>query len=171
MNKNFSINIVRGGIVVALIIISLYLSTVFRFNRLSIMILSSILIAVSLIKLGLKHSIIIYMATSLLSLIIIPEKTIGISFTIFFGSYPIIKALAEKKRKFIYEYILKYIFFNFSIFLFFLSFKYGLLGRVDIDLNIIIILLILELLFLIYDKIFTIILIKLLERFGRFLNE
>jgi hypothetical protein len=81
-------------------------------NRLSLYALSSFFVAVSIIESGVRAGWLFYAATSLLALIIIPDKLGIVPYAIFFGSYGIIKFYIEKLGRIVLEYILKFAFFN-----------------------------------------------------------
>lgn len=60
---------------------------------------SSVIIAFSCIELGKKASVFIYLATGILSFIMLPTKFISLIYIIFVGNYPLLKNLAESKIK------------------------------------------------------------------------
>jgi len=84
-------------------------------NKLSLYTLSSFFIAVIIIESGVMAGFSFFAATGLLSIIIVPEKTAVIPYLIFFGLYGIVKFYIEKLKKVVFEYILKFLYFNISI--------------------------------------------------------
>lgn len=62
-------------------------------------------------------SLCVYVSTSILSLILVPDKESALVFILFFGYYPIIKDSLEKIRPKFLSVILKFIVFNISLFL------------------------------------------------------
>lgn len=100
-----------GGIVSALILISLWASSVMSFNTLAFLSLTSFLMGVIFIEGRLKTSFICYGAVSLLSLILPIDKTNALAFILFFGYYPIVKSYIERINNFCIELILKIILF------------------------------------------------------------
>ena len=63
---------------------------------------------------GVKNTIVVYGAVSLLSLFIIPSKLISIAYILIFGSYGFVKYFIEKLRNIPIEIILKLLYFNIS---------------------------------------------------------
>lgn len=113
--KDNSLNtkkIALNGILGALAVICLLLATILPTNRLSFYALSSFFIAITIIENGLKAGWMFYAATSLLSLIIVPEKLGLVPYLIFFGIYGLVKYYIEKLDKPAIEYILKFVYFN-----------------------------------------------------------
>jgi hypothetical protein len=86
--------------------------------------LSGILLVAVVIELGTAWAWPVYIAVSVLSLILAADKEAAVLFILFFGYYPIIKALLEKTGKKYLILILKFIIFNVSIIAcYFLSIK------------------------------------------------
>lgn len=147
--------IALNGILGALAIICLLLATILPTNRLSFYALSSFFIAIAIIENGSKAGWVFYAATSLLSLIIVPDKLGLVPYVIFFGIYGLVKYYIEKLDKLVFEYVLKFIYFNLclGIALLFVSqlFSYNLTVKLPWWLLIII----LEIVFFIYDYVYT----------------
>lgn len=118
MKKNsYSKSLALGGILAALTVLSVLLANIMPTNTLSLLALSSFFISIILMELGLKSAWTFYFATTLLSFIIVPDKTMVIPFISFFGIYGVIKHYIEKLQKLVLEYILKFAFFNANVFL------------------------------------------------------
>lgn len=100
-----------GGIVSALILISLWASSVFSFNTIAFLSLTSFLVGTVFIEGRLKASLLCYGAVSLLSLILPVDKTNAMAFILFFGYYPIVKSYIERINRFGFELMLKIILF------------------------------------------------------------
>lgn len=156
--KDNSLNtkkIALNGILGALAVICLLLATILPVNRLSFYALSSFFIAVAIIESGLKAGWLFYAATSLLSLIIVPEKLGLVPYVIFFGIYGLVKYYIEKLDKLSIEYALKFVYFNIcmGIALLFVSklFSYSLTTKLPWWLLVIA----LEIVFFIYDFVYT----------------
>jgi hypothetical protein len=147
--------IALNGILGALAVICLLLATVLPTNRLSFYALSSFFIAVSIIESGVRAGWIFYLASSLLALIIVPEKLGIIPYVIFFGLYGLVKYYIEKLDKIIIEYILKFVYFNISagIAVLTISSLFGIEMSVKLPWWLLIIAL--EIVFLIYDFVYT----------------
>ncbi len=101
-----------NGILGALAVICLLLANILPTNRISLYALSSFFVSISIIENGIKAGWIFYFATSLLSLIVVPDKLGIVPYVIFFGLYGIIKFYIERLDRLVLEYILKFLFFN-----------------------------------------------------------
>lgn len=104
-------DIALGGILVALTTIILYASIILPISTLAILTIASSLVPVCIIRSNIKTSIFVYVASSLIAFFLVP---INISFLyfIFFGVYGIVKYFIERVRKEKLEIILKLVFFN-----------------------------------------------------------
>lgn len=100
-----------GGIFSAICIISLYIAVYMPTNRLFFYSLSSIFVSFIIMESGVKGGWLFYIATSSLSMLLIPNKISLIPYLIFFGIYGIIKYYIESMNKLLIEIILKGIFF------------------------------------------------------------
>ena len=102
-----------GGIMVAVSTVILYLSAILPISTISILTVASAVIPICIIRADIKTSIFVYIATSILVFFIAPIN-ISILYTVFFGIYGIVKYFTERKHSVIIEMILKIIFFNIS---------------------------------------------------------
>lgn len=71
----------------------------------------------AVVELDKKWAMGIYTATALIGLLLVPNKEAVMYYVAFFGYYPVIKAIFEKKLPRVIEYILKFLVFNASILL------------------------------------------------------
>lgn len=113
--KNNSLNskkIALNGILGALAVVSLLLAAIIPTNTLSFYALSSFFISVVIVENGIRAGWLFFVATSLLSLIVVPEKLALVPYVVFFGIYGIVKFYIEKLNKLALEYVLKFIYFN-----------------------------------------------------------
>ena len=146
-------NIAKGGIFAALSLILLYLSSVFPTNKLFILGIASCIIPLSIMLTGVKNTLVVYAAVSLLSLFIIPSKLIAISYIFIFGSYGFVKYFIEKLRSMPLEVILKLLYFNITSAI--IVFIYKLVIVKIPNINIYLIILALQFAFIIYDYALT----------------
>ena len=100
-----------GGILVALTTIVLYATSILPISTLAILTVASALIPVCIIRSNVQTSIFVYIASSLIAFFLVP---INISFLyfIFFGAYGIVKYFVERIRKEKLEIVFKLVFFN-----------------------------------------------------------
>lgn len=146
-------NIAKGGIFVALSLILLYLSSVFPTNKLFILGIASCIIPLSIMLTGVKNTLVVYAAVSLLSLFLIPSKLIAISYILIFGSYGIVKYFVEKLRRIPLEFILKLLYFNITCAI--IVFIYKLVIVKIPNINIYLLIFALQFAFVIYDYALT----------------
>lgn len=100
-----------NGLIIALTVVILYFGS-FTKSKLSFLAVASFLLAISVIVSGIKGGILSIVATDILSFLLIPDLYYKLIF-IPISFYPIIKSMAEKRR---YSWILKYAYFNLSLF-------------------------------------------------------
>ena len=96
----------------ALIVISLYIASIWPSGQLGIVAFSSIFIAAAVVEGGLGSSLYVYVVSSALCMLLTPDKTAPLLFILFFGYYPIVKCLIERLRRKVYQWILKLLVFN-----------------------------------------------------------
>ena len=104
-------DIALGGILVALTTIVLYATSILPISTLAILTIASALIPVCIIRSNIQTSIFVYISSSLIAFFLVP---INISFLyfIFFGIYGIVKFFIERIRKEKLEILFKIVFFN-----------------------------------------------------------
>ena len=105
-----------GGVLVALTSIILYMTSVIPTSTLTILTIASALIPICIIRSNVKTAIFVYFASSLISFFLV-KINISLLYFIFFGVFGIIKFLIERLRNGMVEMILKLIFFNISFFI------------------------------------------------------
>lgn len=154
-NNSVSKRISLNGILLALAVVSLFAATMLPTSRLSFYALSSFLISIVIIEFGIKTGWIFYISSCILTLIILPDKLGLLPYVFFFGIYGAIKFYIEKFENLIIEYILKMIFFNICMFLGLFFIKEFILSNIQIKFPIWIIIIALEVVFIIYDYVYT----------------
>lgn len=105
-------SIAVGGLLAGLTLLCLFLATVMPTNRLSLYALSSFPTAVIVLEYGIKRGWMFYGASSLLALILIPNKLAVVPFVVFFGIYGAVKYHIERIRNVYIEYAVKLVYFN-----------------------------------------------------------
>ena len=144
-----------SGILGALAVISLFFAAILPTSRLSLYVLSSFFISIIIIEYGIKPGWLFYVATSLLSVVLIPDKLGIIPYIIFFGIYGIVKVYIEKINKIVLEYFLKFAYFNICLFVAVYFIKNVFLENITVKLPWWLIIIALEIVFLIYDYVYT----------------
>jgi hypothetical protein len=157
-------NLTRGGIYSALSVIILYISSIAPTSKLSLLTIASAIIPFSLLTTNVKTSILVYIATSILSAML-GLRSMAIAYALFFGLYSIVKYYIEKIRKAYLEIILKLTFFNISFLIIYYFGKLILSDVISINLPLYYLIPILEISFIIYDYVLTNIISYINRRF------
>lgn len=98
----------------ALGVVLLALGCFFQTIDLTMAALASLGVVLAMIELGGREATLIYLATALLALLILPQKLIAAEYALFVGVYPLIKSLAER-FKFLLSWVIKLLFANLSL--------------------------------------------------------
>lgn len=159
--NNKSKAVAYGGLLTALSVIFIYLSTIVPYNKLLFLFFSTLIIPIGLILTKVKNSLYIYVASSVLSLLLLGIRGNVLSYILFFGPYGIIKNFIEKIDNLFIEIILKLIYFNFAAFV--LYKLYGLFISNPINGNISIkkLIIFIQPVFLLFDYFLTLYIHKL----------
>lgn len=148
-------NIAQSGIIIALTLIILYSSNLLPISTLSILTLASCLIPICILRTSIKNAILVYIACSILSFLIVPLN-IALLYTLFFGIYGLIKAFIEKLNKRSLELVIKLCSFNILVvILYFIS--SSILTTLNIKMPLFIIWIISQAAFILYDYALTLI--------------
>lgn len=160
--------IVNGGLFTALSVIFIYLSNLIPLNRLFLLGIASCFIPISILIIGIKKSVLVYISTSLICFMIVTNKLNLIAYILFFGLYGIEKYYIEKINYLVIEYIIKILIFNISLFII-----YGLLYYLkiipDFKQSIYVILIFAQIFFLLYDYVITLFIHFISIKFKRFM--
>jgi hypothetical protein len=101
-----------GGILTGVILCLLFAASVLPTGRLALLALSSMVLSMAVVEYGCFYGFLLYMASGLLGLAILPDKLVCAPFIAFFGYYGILKALIERLRRLWLEWLLKIAAFN-----------------------------------------------------------
>ena len=157
MKKNRQIAF--GGLISALSLIAMLLSSVMPFAEYAFPALAGIFLIPIVIDFNKKTAIIAYGAISILSFIIVANKESVLLFVGFLGYYPIIKSIFEQQKKRITEWILKFTTFNVAVIIaYFILTKllsipvfYDTMGM-PYGIAIVVLLVVANIIFILYDK-------------------
>ncbi|MBU5592848.1 hypothetical protein KQI89_13930 [Clostridium sp. MSJ-4] len=156
MNK--SKNLAKSGILTALTLIILYIANIAPTSKLTLLTLASAIIPLGILSINVRYALGIYLASSILSLIL-GLKGVSITYILFFGIYGFIKYYIENLRKAPLEILVKLTFFNISLFINVYVFKFIFTSIPYIDLPYALIIIIIEISFIIFDYALTLIII------------
>ena len=84
-----------SSILCALSVVILFLGSVIEVMDISVAAIASFLIIVCMIEMGGYMPLLLYMATSTVSFLLLPTKTVVLIYIMFFGFYPILKKYLE----------------------------------------------------------------------------
>jgi hypothetical protein len=157
--------IAESGLLVALTLVILYATSIIPISKLSILTVASCLIPISIIRTSIKNTILVYIASSVLSFFLVPTN-IALHYTLFFGVYGIIKYLIEKAKNIPLELLLKLIAFNILLGIIYLITK-SFLGISSTKFSLWILLLGAQIVFLVYDYALTLAISFFLSRFNK----
>lgn len=144
-----------GGIVTLLSTVSLYISSVLPTNRIFFFALSTFFLAIIIIEDSVKSAIVVFLSSSILSFIIIPNKMTVIPYMVFFGYYAIFKSIIERINKIFIELLIKLLLFNLSTYIVYSVISKAILGEIIIKLPVWVLFLLMQLAFIIYDYSFS----------------
>ena len=90
--RKLALSAILGALAVVLLLLSCVLPTM----QLTVIAVAGILSAATLIENGVKWAALQYGAVSILSILLLPDKSSALFYTLFFGHYPIVKYLLER---------------------------------------------------------------------------
>ena len=102
----------RSGLLTALSCVLIFMTSFMPTMDLTVTAAAGLITSVTMIHCGASYSISLYGATSIISLIILPNKSMAVLYTVFLGCYPILKSYFERVKKRYIQWILKLINFN-----------------------------------------------------------
>lgn len=103
------------GVVAAMCVLLLFMTGMFPFSTYALPALAGLLMVSVAEETGASWGFTLYVAVSILSFILTPDKEAMLMFVMFFGHYPITKYHLEKVKPKILSLVLKFICFNFCI--------------------------------------------------------
>lgn len=115
MKNKVSFIVSLGGIVSAICLFAMFLTGMLPLFVYALPALAGALMIIIVVEIGIKWAFVTYATVGILSLFITPDKEAAVLFIMFLGYYPIIKALFEKIKSRIAEWLLKIVCFNISI--------------------------------------------------------
>ncbi|WP_297421143.1 hypothetical protein [Clostridium sp.] len=158
--------IAENGILVALTLVVLYATSILPISTLSILTIASCLIPISIIRTSIKGTMLVYLASSVLSFFLVPTN-IALYYTLFFGIYGIIKSFIERLKNLPIEILLKLIAFNILLAIMYVVIS-NFLGIFNIKYPLYLLWIISQIVFLIYDYALTLIISFYLNRIHKY---
>jgi len=99
----------------ALTLISLYVASVWPTGLLGLVAFASLFGAATVIEAGILPGLYVYIVSSMLGMLLLPNKSAPLLYIFFFGYYPVIKSLIERVKPTILQWTLKLLVFNASL--------------------------------------------------------
>ena len=143
-----------GGILLAFTVICIFLAANLPTSRLTLYAVSSLFLAVIIIEFGTKAGWTFYLASGILSVILIPRLEV-IPYVVFFGLYGLVKLYIERLQSRVLEYIIKLVYFNICLVLGLFFLKELILSGVAFTMPIYIAAALSEVVFLVFDYVYT----------------
>lgn len=161
MKKNSAVNVAVGGLISACALVLMLFAGIFPYGTYALPLFAGVLLIPIYVEFGAYWALIVYVAVSILSLILVADKEAAVLFTLFFGYFPVLKAYIEKLKSLVLKYLIKFVIFNIaavsSYFIMLFIFNMNSDDFTVLGVNIPLVLLAVgNILFLIYDKCLTI---------------
>ena len=110
-----SVKVAMGGVVAALSLVLMFLSSVIPFGTFAFPTIAGILLILLVINLGYGYAAAVYFVTAVLSFLLVTDKEAVLYYAAFLGFYPIVKSLIERIPSKVVQYIVKIALFNVCI--------------------------------------------------------
>ena len=117
---SFDKKLVVAGVLAALSVIILYLGCAIEVLDLTMSAIVSLLVVVIVIEMGYIYAWLTYIATAILSILLLPQKSPAIFYACFMGFYPIIKSYLERINSALARWIIKLVVGNAALALMFI---------------------------------------------------
>lgn len=98
-----------SGIFTAISLILLFLTGIFSIATYALPAMSGGLLTIAVIEMNKKQAFLIYVAVSVLSVVLTPDKEAAFLYIVFFGYYPILKAVIEKLKITVFILLFKFL--------------------------------------------------------------
>lgn len=110
-----STQVAIGGVSTALCLLLMVFTAILPFAEYALPALAGVILIAVVAENGSKSAIIVYMAVSLLSPILVPRPEAAMLFVFFFGYYPILQFRLNQIQPKVIQYLVKFLLFNIAI--------------------------------------------------------
>lgn len=157
INRSISVQrkIAQGGIISALILVSLMACSWMPTGRLSLLAMGSFLISIAIIETDILNGLMVYGTTSILAFFLLPNRSIFLAHFIFFGLYGLVKCICEQISCKIIQWVLKFAYFNFSVLLLYKLASMFIQEEIVVKLHWMLLIVVAQFVFFIYDFVYT----------------
>ena len=111
------------AMLVALGVVLLWIGSVLEVAEISMAVIASLLCVLAVIEYGGAAPWLVFAATSVLSLLLLPNKGVALTYAVFFGYYPIVKEKLEKRSR-VMRWVLKEIIFHIALVVLLVAWKW-----------------------------------------------
>lgn len=115
MRKNQSSRVALAGVMGALCIATMFLGSIIPIATFVAPALAGFFVCLVAVEAGTGTGVLMYIAVSAVSLLIVPEKEMSMVFICFLGYYPLAKPYLDKMRSSFWQMLLKLALFNLCI--------------------------------------------------------
>ena len=112
-----------SAMLIALSVVILYISSLLPTMKFALVAVAGLLPSAAVILLNIKSGLFVYIATAVLSFLLVPDKGNAITYALIFGHYPMVKSLIERIGNLLGEWLLKIVFFNILIAVYYFLFS------------------------------------------------
>ncbi|HAA26266.1 MAG TPA: hypothetical protein DCE11_09175 [Ruminiclostridium sp.] len=151
----YSKKIAVAGILTAFLVVALILENILPTGKLGFYVFAGFLLSVVIMECGILFGWASFAVSSLLAALVVPEKTAVVPYVLFFGIYSLVKSHIEKLNRAAVELVLKFVFFNAALYLLWQIALMLIPQRFFDILPVAVIIVLLEILFFVYDWIFS----------------
>lgn len=120
MKRSLNYKIALGGTLASMCLACQFITGVFPVFYIIMPMICGVLITLMANETNIRWGFLMYLAVSVLSLFITPNKDAALIFIMFFGPYPLIRPAFSKIRPGFIGFAIKALFFNFCIIIYFL---------------------------------------------------
>ena len=99
----------------ALCVVTLYIASIWPAGMFGLVAFASVFVAAAVIEIGLASGIYVFTVSSALGMLILPNRAAAILFVLFFGYYPVVKSIVERKLHVALQWVMKLAVFNASL--------------------------------------------------------
>ena len=112
-----SFKVAYGGMIVALSLVAMFATVLFPYAEYALPAIAGVFLIGLVVDFGFRTAVVAYVAVSLLSAMIVPNKEAVVLSITFLGYYPILKGNLEQLKSRIVEWCVKFGIFNFAVLL------------------------------------------------------
>ena len=170
MNKKTR-TITLSALLSALTVVSLYIASVWPTGQFGLVAFASLFVAAAVIEMRVASGFSVFLVSSALGMLILPNKAAPLLFILFFGYYPIIKSLIESIGNLIIQWILKLVVFNASLTIIWFFIRWLVPDFGEFTPGVMIIYLGGSLVFALFDYGFTKVIWLYINRISKYTNE